>query len=130
MPIIDNSSSDFFFDQKTELEDIKNTIVEMVTKRIPNFKKIDTTKIQVLKMPIADRQELHDHVQSTLPKLFSFDVIGDKELDDSYKKVFKNSVYFTDANYSKILKAKISLHCYKHIFHLVRLANHSLKHNQ
>ena len=48
MPIIDNSSNDFFFDQKTELEDIKATIVEMVTKRITNFKKMDTTKIQVL----------------------------------------------------------------------------------
>lgn len=79
----------------------------------PLLQLLITTKIQVLKMPIADRQELHDHVQSTLPKLFSFDVIGDKELDDSYKKVFKNSVYFTDANYSKILKAKTFLNTVK-----------------
>lgn len=48
MPIIDNTSSDFFFDVKVDLNDIKSTIVEMVTTRIPKFKDIDTTKVQVL----------------------------------------------------------------------------------
>ncbi len=48
MPIIDNTSNDFFFDQKSELSDIKNTIVEMVTKRIPKFQNTDVSKIQVL----------------------------------------------------------------------------------
>lgn len=48
MPILDNSSRDFFFDEKSEPEVIKDTIVDMVTKRIPNYMKIDTTKIQVL----------------------------------------------------------------------------------
>ena len=69
MPIIDNSSSDFFFDQKTELEDIKSTIVEMVTKRIPNFKKIDTTKIQVLaplKAGVCGIESLNKSLQEVL----------------------------------------------------------------
>ncbi len=69
MPIIDNSSSDFFFDQKTELEDIKNAIVEMVTKRIPNFKKIDTTKIQVLaplKAGVCGIESLNKSLQEVL----------------------------------------------------------------
>ena len=48
MPVIDNSSNDFFFDQKIELDDIRKTIVDMVTTRIPKFKDLDTTKIQVL----------------------------------------------------------------------------------
>ena len=48
MPKLDNSSNDFFFDQKVELFDIKETIVDMVTKRIPKFAKLDTAKIQVL----------------------------------------------------------------------------------
>ncbi len=48
MPIIDNTSSDFFFDTKTDSYDIKNTIIEMVTKRIPKFQNTDVSKIQVL----------------------------------------------------------------------------------
>lgn len=48
MPVLDNSSSDFFFDQKVDLNDIHSTILTMVTKRIPNFLKTDISKIQVL----------------------------------------------------------------------------------
>ena len=48
MPVIDNSSNDFFFDQKSDLNEIKSTIIQMVTKRIPAFQKIDVSKIQVL----------------------------------------------------------------------------------
>ena len=48
MPVLDNSSRDFFFDEKSDTTVIKDTIVEMVTRRIPNYMKIDTTKIQVL----------------------------------------------------------------------------------
>ncbi len=48
MPVIDNNSSDFFFEQKTDLNEIHSSIVEMVTKRIPSFLKIDPSQIQVL----------------------------------------------------------------------------------
>ena len=48
MPVIDNSSNDFFFELKNDNFDIKNSIIEMVTKRIPKFAKTDATKIQVL----------------------------------------------------------------------------------
>ncbi len=48
MPDIDNKSQDFFFESKVELEDIKKSIVEMVTKRIPKFLNIESIKIQVL----------------------------------------------------------------------------------
>lgn len=48
MPVIDNSSRDFFFEQKSELSDIHSSIVEMVTKRIPSFLNIDPSQIQVL----------------------------------------------------------------------------------
>ncbi len=80
MPIIDNSSSDFFFDQKTELEDIKNTIVEMVTKRIPNFKKIDTTKIQVLaplKAGVCGIESLNKSLQEVLnpPSIMKIELV-------------------------------------------------------
>lgn len=48
MPVIDNNSRDFFFEQKSDLNEIHASIVEMVTKRIPNFLSIDPSQIQVL----------------------------------------------------------------------------------
>lgn len=48
MPVLDNKSSDFFFDSKEERADIFNSIVSLVTQRIPSFFKIEKSKIQVL----------------------------------------------------------------------------------
>ncbi len=48
MPVIDNSSKDFFFEERLELDSIKNSIVDMVTKRLPSFTGLDPTQIQVL----------------------------------------------------------------------------------
>lgn len=48
MPVLDNKSSDFFFDCKEEKADIFNSIVSLVTQRIPSFFKIEKSKIQVL----------------------------------------------------------------------------------
>lgn len=48
MPIIDNASKDFFFEQKSDLNDIHKTIIDMVTKRIPSFANVEPMQIQVL----------------------------------------------------------------------------------
>lgn len=48
MPVIDNASKDFFFEQKSDLNDIHKTIIDMVTKRIPSFAKVEPMQIQVL----------------------------------------------------------------------------------
>ena len=48
MPVIDNKSRDFFFEQKTELNDIHKAIIDMVTERIPSFAKVEPSQIQVL----------------------------------------------------------------------------------
>lgn len=48
MPVIDNKSRDFFFEQKSELSDIHKAIIDMVTERIPSFAKVESTQIQVL----------------------------------------------------------------------------------
>lgn len=48
MPVIDNKSKDFFFEQKEDLNDIHSSIIEMVTKRIPQYFHIDSSQIQVL----------------------------------------------------------------------------------
>lgn len=48
MPLIDNTSKDFFFEEKAELNDIKNSIVDMVTSRLPKFTGLESSQIQVL----------------------------------------------------------------------------------
>lgn len=48
MPIINNSSSDFFFEEKSDLGDIKNSIIDMVVRRLPKFTGLDSNQIQVL----------------------------------------------------------------------------------
>lgn len=48
MPIIDNKSADFFFEQKEDLNDIHKSIIDMVTSRIPSFTGLDPMQIQVL----------------------------------------------------------------------------------
>ena len=75
MPEIDNKSQDFFFDAKVELEDIKATIVNMVTTRIPKFNGIDSIKIQVLaplKAGVCGIENLNRELQAKLnpPKNF------------------------------------------------------------
>lgn len=47
-PILDNNKSDFFFTEKDDTTEIMHTIVDMCTTRIPNYLKIDNSKIQVL----------------------------------------------------------------------------------
>lgn len=48
MPIIDNSSSDFFFEEKIDLNDIKESVVDLVVRRLPNYTNIPSSQIQVL----------------------------------------------------------------------------------
>lgn len=48
MPKIDNKSKDFFFEQKVEPLDMMETIVGLVTKRLPSFTDVEPSKIQVL----------------------------------------------------------------------------------
>ncbi len=48
MPLIDNTSMDFFFDSKNDPEVIKDTILDLVTSRLPKFLGVDPQTIQVL----------------------------------------------------------------------------------
>lgn len=48
MPILNNSSKDFFFEEKSDLNAIKNSIVDMVVTRLPKFTGQASTSIQVL----------------------------------------------------------------------------------
>lgn len=48
MPKLDNKSKDFFFESKVENIDILNTIESLVTKRLPEYANVESSKIQVL----------------------------------------------------------------------------------
>ena len=48
MPLIDNTSMDFFFDSKGDPESIRDTILDLVTERLPKFLKVEPQGIQVL----------------------------------------------------------------------------------
>lgn len=48
MPIIDNSSKDFFYENKKEQIEIADTIIDLVVNRLPNFLNVPPIKIQVL----------------------------------------------------------------------------------
>ena len=48
MPIFDNTKTDFFYDNKSSPEDIMNAVVSMVTTRIPAFRGVSSSDIQVL----------------------------------------------------------------------------------
>lgn len=48
MPFIDNSSKDFFFEERVELDKIKQSILDMVVRRLPKFTGLEPSQIQVL----------------------------------------------------------------------------------
>ena len=69
MPVIDNKSKDFFFEQKDSSNETFNSVIELATKRIPDYYKIDSNKIQILaplKSGICGIQNLNEQLQSKL----------------------------------------------------------------
>ena len=48
MPEINNQSRDFFFMNYSDLTQVSDTVVELVTKRLPNFTQLPPSEIQVL----------------------------------------------------------------------------------
>ena len=69
MPVVDNKSSDFFFELKQENQDVFETIINMATRRIPQYLKIDPLKIQVLaplKAGVCGIENLNKELQKSL----------------------------------------------------------------
>ncbi len=48
MPNLTNKSTDFFFEERTDGFDMLNTVVDLVTERLPAYSKVDPINIQVL----------------------------------------------------------------------------------
>lgn len=104
MPLIDNSSKDFFFEEKSELDSIKNSIVDMVVKRLPKFTGLDSYQIQVLaplKAGVCGIDNLNKNLQASLnpPAISKMEImvgntifrVGDKVMQtaNNYNLVWK-----------------------------------------
>lgn len=104
MPFINNSSKDFFFEEKSDLNAIKTSIVEMVHKRLPKFTGLDSSQIQVLaplKAGVCGIDNLNKSLQATLnpPTIDKMEIpvgdtifrVGDKVMQttNNYNLVWK-----------------------------------------
>ena len=109
MPYIDNSSKDFFFESHEEALEIKESIVNLVTRRIPNFAKTESTKIQVLaplKAGASGVQNLNTCLQEQInkPVPSRYEIIVGKTTFREGDKVMQ-----TSNNYDLLWKRKLGL---------------------
>ena len=95
-PILDNSCKDFFFDVKHENSDIASTIVDLVTKRIPQHFDIESTKVQVLapmRSGICGIENLNQLLQDRInpPKMYKTEIEATKTIYRQGDKVMQIS---------------------------------------
>lgn len=107
MPILDNSSSDFFYQSKIDQTEMLHTCVNLVTMRLPRFLNTDATKIQVLS-PLKSgvcgveslNRELQKMINPTKPNLPEIQTesttyrIGDKvmQIVNNYEQTWKRQL--------------------------------------
>lgn len=74
MPEINNKSRDFFVMPYTDMQQVSNTVVELVTTRLPKFTKLPSSEIQVLgplKNGVAGVDNLNVRLQQSLnPRVY------------------------------------------------------------
>lgn len=69
MPVMDNRSKDFFFEERNSAEEIAKTTIELVTKRLPKYLGVTPDEIQILcpmKRGSAGIFNLNRYLQSVL----------------------------------------------------------------
>lgn len=109
MPIIDNSSKDFFFESHDDAIEIKESIVNLVTARIPNFAKTESNKIQIL-APLKAGASGTVNLNSSLQEKINPSRFGKNELLVG-KTIFRegDKVMQTSNNYDLIWTRKNGL---------------------
>ena len=74
MPEINNQSRDFFFMNYADFQQVSNTVVELVTTRLPKFTNLPSSEIQVLgalKSGVAGVENLNNRLQQSLnPRIY------------------------------------------------------------
>lgn len=69
MPILDNSSLDFFFENKLDATEIARTIIDLQVNRLPKYLNIEPNKIQVLapmKIAVCGVDNLNKELQAKI----------------------------------------------------------------
>lgn len=104
MPLINNSSKDFFFEEKKDLDSIKNSIVDLVVSRLPKFTGLESSQLQVLaplKAGVCGIDNLNKSLQQSLnpPSINKMEIpvgdtifrVGDKVMQttNNYNLVWK-----------------------------------------
>lgn len=104
MPLINNSSKDFFFEEKKDLDSIKNSIVDLVVSRLPKFTGLESSQLQVLaplKAGVCGIDNLNKSLQQNLnpPSINKMEIpvgdtifrVGDKVMQttNNYNLVWK-----------------------------------------
>ncbi len=79
MPVLDNTSKDFFFENRVDPTEMLNTCVSLVTIRLPHFLKMDADKIQVL-APIKAGVCGVDNLNKSLQKMINPAKAGKQEI--------------------------------------------------
>ena len=104
MPKIDNHSKDFFFEYRENINDIADTILNMVSTRIPKFLNISPLKIQVLapmRVGVCGIDNLNNLVQNRINPAQD----GKKEYKlDNYVFRIGDKVMQTSNNYTQVWK--------------------------
>lgn len=104
MPIIDNSSQDFFFEEHSDLLQIKNSIIELITSRLPKFTKLQPVQIQILaplKAGVCGIDNLNKSLQEKLnpPSVYKQELVIGENIYREGDKVMQ-----TANNYNLIWK--------------------------
>ncbi len=85
MPLLDNKSSDFFYEAKKEPSEMLSSVVKLTCERIPKYLNIDPAKIQVLapmKSGLCGVDNLNKNLQEKLnpPSLKKPEVVTEKDV--------------------------------------------------
>ena len=86
MPDLSNKGDDFFYENREDSLSMLNTVVELVTTRLPNFTKLEPKNIQVL-APMRSGACGVDRLNKELQAIINPDIISKKSL------VFENVTY-------------------------------------